>query len=59
VAMPTGRWHARCPSCQKDFYRHRRPQGLAAWFCLACGEARGPLRFRRLAAGTAGPVRPS
>lgn len=51
VEMPTGRWHARCPSCNRDFHRHRRPRGLGNWFCLACGETAGKLRFRLSEAG--------
>jgi predicted SprT family Zn-dependent metalloprotease len=39
--MPKGRWRARCPSCNKEFHKHRRPKQVTGWHCVACGPERG------------------
>ena len=43
--MPTGRWSAQCPSCGKQFNRHRRPHTKARYWCRHCGPAKGPVVF--------------
>lgn len=45
VQMPRGRWRAACPTCKREFDRHRRPARLTGWFCKACGKERGALRW--------------
>ncbi|MDB5306192.1 MAG: SprT-like family protein [Gemmataceae bacterium] len=46
VAMPRGRWRASCPSCVREYDRHRRPGRLTGWYCRPCGKDRGMLRWR-------------
>jgi len=43
IEMPKGRWVAECGSCQKKYYRHRRPRHLVGWHCKFCGTERGKL----------------
>lgn len=43
--MPAGRWQAVCPSCQKQFHRHRRPLHGATYICRRCGPERGRITF--------------
>lgn len=45
VAMPKGRWHARCPGCATLHTRHRRPMKGRDYFCRGCGTQRGLLQF--------------
>lgn len=47
VAMPAGRWRARCPACGKEHHRHRRPRSLTGYHCRPCGPARGKLVWGR------------
>ena len=55
AAMPAGRWHATCPSCQRVYTRHRRPQRHATYACRKCGRERGPIVFMlRLACNQGG-----
>ena len=35
--MPRGRWEARCPTCGKEYWRHKRPQRGARYWCRGCG----------------------
>ncbi|MBA4189508.1 MAG: hypothetical protein C0467_16085 [Planctomycetaceae bacterium] len=46
IEMPKGRWRSTCPSCQKEFHRHRKPKRLVGWHCRACGTERGSLVWR-------------
>ena len=43
--MPPGRWTATCPTCNKTYSRHRRPQKSAHYWCPPCGPAKGPIHF--------------
>jgi predicted SprT family Zn-dependent metalloprotease len=43
--MPKGRWHARCPSCAREFHRFRRPNRRAKYSCAKCGPSRGSITF--------------
>jgi len=43
--MPKGKWVAKCPGCQKEFSRHRRPLKKARYSCRTCGLAKGELKF--------------
>jgi len=45
AVMPRGRWQAKCPSCAKEYWRHRRPQRAARYWCKGCGPERGPVQF--------------
>jgi len=45
IAMPPGRWRARCPGCNALHTRHRRPSKGRDYFCRTCGPERGALRF--------------
>lgn len=51
AVMPAGRWRARCPSCQREYSRHRRPRRNTSYACRKCGRERGPIRFERVEAG--------
>lgn len=44
--MPAGRWRATCPSCERKWTRHRRPQAGRRHWCGKCGPERGPLLWR-------------
>jgi len=46
AVMPRGRWQAACPTCGKEYWRHRRPARRAHYWCRACGPERGPVEFR-------------
>ena len=48
IAMPAGRWKARCLGCGRGFDRHRRPPRLTGWYCRPCGPARGALVWGRV-----------
>jgi predicted SprT family Zn-dependent metalloprotease len=43
--MPAGRWVGQCPSCAKEFSRHRRPQRGARYSCKRCGPGKGSFIF--------------
>jgi predicted SprT family Zn-dependent metalloprotease len=43
--MPRGRWQARCGGCGKEYWRHRRPDRGARYWCRGCGSGRGEIRF--------------
>src|SRR5437764_2083788 len=43
VAMPDGRWQARCPGCGTLHHKHRRPKHMRGWYCQWCGPERGKL----------------
>lgn len=45
AVMPTGKWRASCPTCGKHYWRHKRPQRGARYWCRACGPTRGPVQF--------------
>jgi predicted SprT family Zn-dependent metalloprotease len=45
AVMPTGRWQAQCPTCGKQYHRHRRPQRRARYWCRTCGPERGAVQF--------------
>jgi predicted SprT family Zn-dependent metalloprotease len=48
VEMPRGRWRARCPTCSREFDRHRRPKQLTGWHCRTCGPEKGQLVWSRV-----------
>lgn len=48
VDMPKGPWRAICPSCEKEYDRHRRPAKAPRWYCRPCGIGRGPLAWRKI-----------
>jgi predicted SprT family Zn-dependent metalloprotease len=53
VVMPKGRFVANCPSCSREFRRHKRFKNhdRGAWsYCVACGPERGRLAYRDTAA---------
>ncbi len=50
AAMPKGRWVARCGSCGKEYWRHRRPARRAKYWCRGCGPERGAVVFAAAAA---------
>lgn len=54
--MPKGRWTARCPGCQKEFNRHKRPKRNRNYHCAACGSVRGAIKFRLAERPTTGRV---
>lgn len=41
IKMPKGVWKASCPSCGREFSRHRRPRKLTGWHCRPCGSKAG------------------
>jgi predicted SprT family Zn-dependent metalloprotease len=43
AAMPKGRWRAKCPSCEMEHHRHRRPRSLTGYHCIFCGPERGQI----------------
>jgi predicted SprT family Zn-dependent metalloprotease len=45
AVMPRGRWEARCPTCGKEYWRHKRPQRGARYWCRTCGPISGPVQF--------------
>jgi len=47
AVMPRGGWAGQCPSCGKQYSRHRKPQKHARYWCRACGPATGPVVFSR------------
>ncbi len=47
AAMPAGTWRAACPSCGREYHRHRRPARHCTYACRACGHERGALTFRQ------------
>ena len=49
IDMPKGRWRARCPACQKEFHRHRRPRVLQGWHHKECGKDRGTFSWALIA----------
>jgi predicted SprT family Zn-dependent metalloprotease len=44
ASMPPGNWRATCPSCKREYSRHRRP-GQRVYWCLPCGRTRGTITF--------------
>lgn len=58
AVLPEGAWQARCPSCLKNFTRHRKPEHLTGLYCRRCGPARGRLHFKNLRKGQFKPVEP-
>lgn len=50
VDMPKGPWRATCPSCEREYDRHRRPANSpqSRWYCRPCGIGRGPLAWRKI-----------
>jgi predicted SprT family Zn-dependent metalloprotease len=48
--MPKGRWMARCGTCGKEYWRHRRPARRASYWCRRCGPERGTVVFAAAAA---------
>jgi predicted SprT family Zn-dependent metalloprotease len=49
AVMPTGRWVARCGTCGKEYWRHRRPARRAKYWCRVCGPTRGVVVFNAAA----------
>jgi len=47
VDMPKGEWRADCPSCGKEYTRHRNPGASFVIYCPKCGVCRGRLTFNR------------
>ncbi len=45
AVMPKGRWVARCVTCGKEYWRHRRPARRAKYWCRGCGPQRGVVVF--------------
>ena len=45
AVMPRGRWQARCHTCGKEYWRHRRPARRARYWCKTCGPDRGAVVF--------------
>jgi predicted SprT family Zn-dependent metalloprotease len=45
AVMPRGRWVARCGTCGKEYWRHRRPARRAKYWCRGCGPERGMVEF--------------
>lgn len=45
VDMPKGQWRANCPSCKKEFHRHRRPKNDGIIYCAKCGPSVGVLTY--------------
>ncbi len=45
AVMPRGRWVARCGTCGKEYWRHRRPARRAKYWCRGCGPERGTVEF--------------
>jgi predicted SprT family Zn-dependent metalloprotease len=45
VEMPKGRWRAVCPTCSKEYDRHRRPRQQTGWYCRPCGSKHGTLTW--------------
>lgn len=48
VDMPKGKWRAVCPSCEREYDRHRRPAASPRWYCRPCGLGRGRLAWRMI-----------
>ena len=45
AVMPRGRWAAKCAACGKEYWRHKRPQRGAKYWCRGCGPGRGAVQF--------------
>jgi predicted SprT family Zn-dependent metalloprotease len=45
VAMPDGRWQARCDGCGMLHHKHRKPKRMVGWYCCRCGPEHGRLRW--------------
>jgi predicted SprT family Zn-dependent metalloprotease len=45
AVMPRGRWVARCATCGKEYWRHRRPARRAKYWCRVCGPIQGTVVF--------------
>jgi predicted SprT family Zn-dependent metalloprotease len=45
AVMPRGRWVARCGTCGKEYWRHRRPARQAKYWCRTCGPVQGTVVF--------------
>jgi len=45
--MPFVGWQATCPCCGAEYRRQRRPARHLRYHCSDCGDAVGPLVFRR------------
>jgi predicted SprT family Zn-dependent metalloprotease len=45
AVMPRGRWGGKCGACGKEYWRHRRPDRGARYWCRGCGPRGGEIRF--------------
>ena len=45
AVMPRGRWQARCGACGKEYWRYKRPQRRARYWCKSCGPDLGAVTF--------------
>lgn len=44
VDMPKGKYSAKCPSCAKEFTKHKKV--TRKYHCIACGPDRGQLQYQ-------------
>ena len=48
VVMPKGQYVAHCPTCQKEFHRHRKHR-IGHWsYCTKCGQEKGRLTYKKI-----------
>jgi len=45
AVMPHGRWRGKCPTCGKEYSRHRRPLRSRIYCCRVCGREKGRIQF--------------
>lgn len=52
VDMPKGKWRATCPSCRRQYHRHRRQRSVVGYWCKPCGSVAGALLWSYQGDGT-------
>jgi predicted SprT family Zn-dependent metalloprotease len=48
VEMPKGQWRAKCPTCEAEYDRHRKPPQRMGWYCRPCGLNQGRLVWSKI-----------
>ena len=46
VSMPKGKYVAHCPTCQKEYNKHRAFDSCRTYYCRYCGPRNGHLVFK-------------
>lgn len=45
IVRQPGRYKAVCPTCQRVFYKYRKPKYIQGYYCPECGKEHGRLNF--------------